>query len=166
MGEVISTFHVDVRLLVAQVVNFAIVFVVLYYFGIRPLLKILQERSQKIDDSLTNAAKIEKELAATKSKRSVILADAKKEANEMLQTVSQKAEARKKEMMAKAKEEIADIVSQTKEDLQIEKQIALKHIKMEAADLVMAAVEKVLEKKLDAKQDEEFIQKILTAKKD
>jgi len=77
MGEVISTFHIDVRLLIAQAVNFAIVFVILYYFGIKPLMKILTERSKKIEDSLKNATKIEKELQQTESKRAEVIKKAK-----------------------------------------------------------------------------------------
>ncbi|OGF28675.1 ATP synthase F0 subunit B [Candidatus Falkowbacteria bacterium RIFOXYC2_FULL_47_12] len=158
MGEVISTFHVDVRLLVAQAVNFAIVFAVLYYFGVRPLLKILTERSKKIENSLKNASRIEKELKATESNREEIMRQARQEASALLTEVERKGEGRKKEMMVKAKEEIEKIVSKTKEDLEIEKKIMLKHVKEEAGELIVSAMEKVLSKKMTGEDDKKIIE--------
>lgn len=161
MGEVISTFHIDVRLLIAQAVNFAVVFIILYYFGIKPLMKILNERSKKIEDSLKNAAKIEKELQQTESKRAEVIRKAKQEANELLAEVERKSEERKKEMTAKAKEEIAKIVAKTKEDLAIDKAIMLKHVKEEAGELIVAALEKVLSKKITGEDDKKLIEEAL-----
>jgi F-type H+-transporting ATPase subunit b len=158
MGEVISTFHVDVRLLIAQALNFAIVFAVLYYFGIRPLMKILTERSKKIEDSLKNASKIEKELKLTESNREEIMHQARQEASALLTEVERKGEERKKEMMGKAKEEIEKIVAKTKEDLEVEKKIMLKHVKEEAAEMIVNAVEKILSKKMTGEDDKKLIE--------
>ncbi|MFA5318547.1 MAG: F0F1 ATP synthase subunit B [Patescibacteria group bacterium] len=161
MGEVISTFHVDIRLLIAQAVNFFIVFAILYYFAVRPLMKVLAERSKKIENSLKNAEQIEKELANAEKKREEVIRQAKREANEILSEVEKKGEERKKEMMAKAKEEIEGIVNKTKEDLNIEKQITLKHIKNEAAEMITSAMEKILGKKMNGDIDESYVRKVI-----
>ncbi|MDP2944107.1 MAG: ATP synthase F0 subunit B, partial [bacterium] len=81
MESLISTFHVDVRLLVAQLINFAIVFFVLYFFAFKPLVKVMADRSEKIDKSLKDADAIEKRLALTERERAEIIAAAKKQAN-------------------------------------------------------------------------------------
>jgi len=159
MGEVINTFHVDVRLLIAQAVNFFIVFAVLYFFAIKPLMKVLTERSKKIEDSLKNSEKIEKELANTRVKREEIVKKAKVEANAILTEVEKKADERKKEMMVKAKEEIESIVNKTKEDLEIEKKIMIKHVKEEAAEMITSSMEKILGEKVDSGVDKSYIEK-------
>src|SRR3990167_8702299 len=161
MNEVISTFHVDVRLLIAQAVNFAIVFVVLYYFGVKPLLKVLSERSEKIAGSLKNAEKIESELEDTRQQREDIIKQAKQEAGAILNEVNKQAEARKAEMIVKAKEEISGIVAKTKQDLEREKKDTLKQIKAEIGELVILAAEKVLSAKLDKQTDKNYISKII-----
>jgi len=161
MNEVISTFHVDVRLLIAQAVNFAIVFVVLYYFGVKPLLKVLSERSEKISGSLKNAEKIARELEDTQKQREDIIKQAKQEAGAILNEVNKQAEARKAEMIVKAKEEISGIVAKTKQDLEREKKDTLKQIKAEAGELVILAAEKVLSAKLDKQTDKNYISKII-----
>ncbi len=166
MSEVISTFHVDVKLLIAQVVNFAIVFVVLYYFGIKPLMKILTERSKKIEDSLKNSEKIEKELAKTQVKREEVIKKAKQEANAILAEVEKKSDVRKAEMMAKAKEEIENIVTKTKEDLEVEKKIMIKHVKEEAAEMITTSLEKILGEKMNEGVDKNYIEKTIKEIKD
>ncbi len=159
MGEVINTFHVDVRLLIAQAVNFFIVFAVLYYFAVKPLMKVLTERSEKIEGSLKNAEKIEKELASTQIKREEIVKKAKVEANAILAEIDKKGEERKKEMMAKAKEEIESIVIKTKEDLEVEKKIMIKHVKEEAAEMITSSMEKILGEKVNDGVDKSYIEK-------
>ncbi|MCK9581877.1 MAG: F0F1 ATP synthase subunit B [Methanoregula sp.] len=158
MNEVISTFHIDVQLLIAQAVNFAIVFVVLYYFGIKPLLKILTERSKKIADSLKNSDKIAKELASTQAKREEIVRQAKQDASAIIADMEAKGEERKKEMLAKAKAEIEKIVTKTKDDLEVEKKIMLKHVKEEAAEMIVGAMEKILSKRITSEDDERLIE--------
>jgi F0F1-type ATP synthase membrane subunit b/b' len=52
MDSIISTFHVDLKLLIAQVINFGIIFFVLYKFAFKPIAKIMQERTNTIEKKL------------------------------------------------------------------------------------------------------------------
>ena len=66
MGSLIETFHIDVKLIIAQIINFAIVFSVLYWLAFKPLAKVMAERSGKIEKSLLDAKKIEEKLSQAK----------------------------------------------------------------------------------------------------
>ena len=55
MDTLLGTFHIDWRLLVAQIINFAIVFAVLYRFVVKPLQKVMLERTAKIEQGLKDA---------------------------------------------------------------------------------------------------------------
>ena len=55
MDSLISTFHIDWHLIVAQAVNFAIVFAVLYWFALKPLGKLMEERKETIEKGLADA---------------------------------------------------------------------------------------------------------------
>ena len=59
MDSIISTFHIDWKIIIAQAVNFAIVLAVLYFFALKPLNKLMAERAEKIakrvNDAKTNA---------------------------------------------------------------------------------------------------------------
>ena len=56
--------------LLAQTINFGIVLFVLWRFAYRPVLTMLEQRRQKIAESITNAEKIKAELARTEAARS------------------------------------------------------------------------------------------------
>ncbi|OIP81758.1 MAG: ATP synthase F0 subunit B [Parcubacteria group bacterium CG2_30_45_37] len=161
MGSLIDTFHIDIRLLAAQAVNFAIVFLILYFFIFKPLSKVMADRSAKIAKSLADAEEIDRKLAEAENKYKVRLAEAKKEANLILDKVNRQAEENKQAMIIRAKEEIGQIINQEKQKMQVEKAATLKEIKKETAGLVIAAVEKVLGEKMDGKKDGEMIKQMI-----
>ena len=55
MDSLITTFHIDWKIIIAQAINFLIVFLVLYFFAIKPLKKLMAERVDKISKGLTDA---------------------------------------------------------------------------------------------------------------
>jgi F-type H+-transporting ATPase subunit b len=161
MGSLIETFHIDIKLIIAQMVNFAIVFGVLYWFAFKPLTKVMAGRSEKIAKSLDDAKKIEEKLAKTEAEFNQTMAEAKKQANAILEKAAAQADAKKKETVIRAKEEIGQIINQEKQKMQAEKAATLKEIKKEVADLVILTVEKVLGEKMDEKKDKEIIRRVI-----
>ncbi len=161
MESLISTFHIDLKLFLAQVINFALVFGVLYAFAFKPLVRAMSERSARIDKSLKDADQIEKRLSATEKESGEIVAAAKKQAAEIIAEADRRGAARKEELIAKAKEEIGQVINSEKEKLVREKAETLKEIKRETADLVVLAVSKVLGEKFDSAGDKKLVEKLL-----
>ncbi len=161
MGSLIETFHIDVKLLIAQIINFAIVISVLYYFALKPLIKVMRDRTAKIEKSLEDAKRIDEKMDKTEAEYKEALASAKKEANEILTQARADADVKKEELVKKAKEEIGKLINEEKAKMQQEKARTLKEIRSEVADLVAAGLEKVLEKKIDGKTDKELIKKLI-----
>jgi len=159
METLIETFYVDVKLLIAQAVNFAIVFAVLYYLLLKPLLSNMKERSGKIAESLENADRIEEKLKQTEGESKEIIFRAKKEAAAIVEEAVKKAEIKKGEMVERAKEEIGSIINKEKEAVRMEKEKILKEIRKEVAGLAVLAAEKLLSERFDAKKDEEIIKR-------
>jgi len=161
MESLISTFHIDARILFAQAVNFGIVFSILYFFALKPLVSVMKDRTEKIEKSLNDAKNIDAKLAETKEDYNKIIIEAKKEASEILEKSRHEAELRKTEMVNKAKEEIGTIINQEKESVREEKQRVIKEIKKEVADLVALSMEKILGEKMDISKDKEIIKKVI-----
>jgi len=161
MDSLIETFHIDIKLLIAQTINFAIVISVLYFFALKPLLQVMKDRTAKIEKSLEDAKKIEERLDITEAEYKESIAKAKKESNAILEKTQEQAEAKRVTMLNQAKEEIGAVISEEKVKIQQEKAKMLKEVKSELADLVIATTEKVLEKKIDEKQDKELIKKVV-----
>lgn len=161
MDSLIETFYIDIKLLLAQMVNFAIVLTVLYFFALKPLLRTMQDRTEKIEKSLKDAEKIDLKKAELEKEYKKTIAKAKGEANEIIEKAMVQSEEKGKKMIEKARAEIGQVINDEKQKLQSEKEQTLKEIKNDVADLVLASVEKILEKKIDSTTDIDIIKKTL-----
>jgi len=72
--EIFNQFGINPLLLLAQVVNFAVLLFILKRFLYKPILKVLEERKKRIEESLKNAEEIEKRLVETAELEEEILA--------------------------------------------------------------------------------------------
>ncbi len=161
MYSIQNSFHVELGLFIAQIVNFAIVFAVLYYFVIKPLTKVMKERSEKIEEGLKQADNAQKQFKKASDDYEAKIAEARIEAGKILDEATRLAEEKKNKIVAKSKEEIGAIISAEKETIRAEKEKTMKEIRTEVASIVMLSLEKILEKKLDSKEDADLIKKIL-----
>ena len=153
MESLITTFHIDWKIIVAQIINFAIVFLVLYLFALKPLKKLMSDREEKIkkgvDDANSNAELIEK----TKQEYANIINNARAEANKLCKQGKLEAEAKKVEIIALAQKEVEQMISSGKKTLETEKAKIIEEAKKEIVMLAMTATEKVL-------ADKDYISKI------
>lgn len=161
MESLISTFHLDAKLLIAQMVNFAIVFLILYFLVFRPLFKVTGDRSQTIEKSLQEAKEIEARLEKTKSEQKEMIKQAKMDAALVLEEANRQAEERKLGLVAKAKEEIGDLINREKAKIQADKSEALREIRSEVAEMIKLSWEKILQEKMDKSGDEKILNKVL-----
>jgi F-type H+-transporting ATPase subunit b len=80
VGQIAQTFGVDWPHLMAQVISFSIVCLLLYRFAYQPVLAMLAQRRQLIEQGLANTEKINATLAAIDIQREEILEKAREEA--------------------------------------------------------------------------------------
>jgi F-type H+-transporting ATPase subunit b len=160
MESIISTFHIDWKIIIAQAVNFGVVFVVLYIFALKPLSKLMEERSDKIakgiDDAKINASLLEN----TKREHEGALLKARAEANKIFQEGKIEAEKKKTLMMEDAKKEVAAVIENGKKMLEVEKIKMVQDAKKEIVTLVMSVTEKLLGTKIDESINEKMIKEL------
>src|SRR5437763_15621473 len=82
--ETADTFGWNVWLFLSQVISFVIVALVLKKFAYSPVLKVLEERRQRIAEGLLNAEKIKQQLAEAEQRHQDILARATAQAQKMI----------------------------------------------------------------------------------
>jgi len=161
MNALIGTFHIDYKMLIAQIVNFAIVLFVLYKFAYGPLLKVMTDRTEKIEKGLKDAEEANRKLEETEVKEKKVLGEARKEAQSIIDSAEKTALKNKEEFLDEAKKKSEEIAANTQRQLEEEKKKMLSEVKSEIADLVIAATGKVIDEKLDRKGDEEIIKKAI-----
>lgn len=154
----------NIKILIAQFLNFAVLLFILYRFGYKPMFALLEDRRKKIEKGINDAEKSGEKLKEIEEKEKKVLAAAKKEAFAIIEKAREQAEKRQGEIIQKAKEEVGEIINQEKAKIQQEKAKTLKEIKKEVVDLVAVSLEKILEEKMDSKKDESLIRKIVSNK--
>lgn len=161
MEELIKTFHIETNLLIAQVVNFTIVLVVLYIFAYKPVLKMLNDRTKKIEKGLVDAEKSRKKLEEMTEKEKEVLIEARKQAQEIIKKSENEAKKNADKMIAENKEKVEKMLSDANVRIEQEKNRMMADIKAEVADLVVAATSKIIMEKLDKEKDKELIESVI-----
>jgi F-type H+-transporting ATPase subunit b len=146
--ETAETFGWNVGLFFSQVVSFCLVAFALRQFAYKPILKILNERRDRIEQGLRNADKIKAELADAEKRHAEILAKANVEAQKMIDDARESAGvlATRKEQEAIASAE--QILAKAREASALEHERTMLELKRELGRLVVDTTAKVTGKVL------------------
>lgn len=131
IGDTAATFGVNWQLFLSQVVSFCIVAFLLHRFAYKPILMVLEERRQRIAESLANAEKIKTQLAEAEAARRDLLQKANLDATKLIEEAraaaarvqeqeTQKAIAQAEQIIAKAREAAQADYEKMKQDLRQE----------------------------------------------
>ncbi|MFH1193469.1 MAG: F0F1 ATP synthase subunit B [bacterium] len=159
--ELLSKLGIDWKLLIAQIVNFLVLMAVLYKFLYKPVLKVLDDRKEKIDKAIKQAEEIEKNLFKSEAERSKALQEARNEAGKIIAETKEMSEKLKEELLNKTRLESSAILEQGRRELASEKETMFKELKGEVADMVKVAVEKITRGEMTEKLDKKIIEKSL-----
>ncbi len=166
MTELFNKLGIDWKLLIAQIINFAILFWVLKRYAYKPILGMLKKRSDTIEKGMKDAKTIEERLAALEGEKGTIIADAQAQAHTIVETASKDAVAFSTRARDEAKAETAMLIATAKKDVERMKDSIVADAKAEIADLVVASTEKIIRVKLNAASEKELISDALRRAKE
>lgn len=147
--------------LLAQVVNFLILFGLLYAFAYKPILRMFDERSRRIKESVEQAEQVKEEAARAEDENRKKLEAAAKEGQEAISRAMRAGEEARQRAQQDAKGEAAALVEKARGEIQRERDEVLGELRHEFADVAIVAAEKVIEKSLDKEAHRELIDKVL-----
>ncbi|OIO29247.1 ATP synthase F0 subunit B [Candidatus Nomurabacteria bacterium CG_4_10_14_0_2_um_filter_30_12] len=160
MDSIINTFHIDLKIIIAQVFNFGIVFVVLYIYALKPLNKLMKERGEKIAKGVSDAKINAEILNNTKVEYEEVLIKARNEAQKIWEVGKKKAEEKKSIMLEKAKEDVALMIENGKRNLENEKIKMVDEARKEITSISVKIAEKILDTKVDGNFDEKTMKEL------
>jgi len=146
--DILKQFGVDWPHFIAQLVLFLIVYFVLNRFAFGPLLKVLEERRKRIEESQLNAEKIKKQLAEAELRYQEILRKANDDAQVMIDESRKNNEAFSQREMEKAVKESAAIVERARHEITSERNRMIDEVKREMVSLVVKTTAQVAGKVL------------------
>ncbi len=162
MSELLTSLGIDWKLFIAQLINFSILVFVLYKYAYRPVLKILDERTKKIEKGLMDAEKSNKKLKEIEQEEKEVLIKAKKEAKNIINKAEEQAEINKAELVKVAEKESEKIIQKAKKVANEQKDKMMTEVKAEVSGLVAIAVEKIIDEKINDEKDMDIIKKVIS----
>jgi F-type H+-transporting ATPase subunit b len=147
--------------LVTQIVSFVILFVVLWKLLYGPVIRVLDQRSERIRESLEASQRAQEEAATSRQEMEARLNEARSEGQELIAQAREVADRFREEELAKAREDIAGERTRAQANIQRERDAAIEDLRREFAGLAIVAAERMIDRSLDEAAHRDLIQQVL-----
>ncbi len=144
MDEIINAFGIDTRLIIIQIINFAILMAALGYFLYTPVLKLLREREEKIAEGLRDAELAKAAKAEAESEKQGVLAAAHRDAAAVSARATDTAARQASEIVESAQAKAAQLIKDAEVKGEQARKAAILESEKEVAKLAVLAAEKIL----------------------
>lgn len=148
-------FHLDV--LESNIINLAILLVILIYYGSKVVGNILSERRAKIAENIEAVETKQKQAAATLAQEQEKLAQAKATAAKIRSDASENAQKASEAILAQGEKEVERIKATAQADLNSEQERAIAELKRMVAKLALERVESQLGEILNDEAQQKLI---------
>lgn len=156
--EVLREFGVDWRLLLAQVINFLIIFYVLKRYAYKPILAMLKKREQIIKESLEQAEEARRLLEQSEQKEKEILHKAQAEAKKLLAEAQKERDLFLEESKEITQKQVERMLKEAREQIAFESKETEKRLSAHVNELAIHFLQKSISD-LFNEQDQELIMK-------
>lgn len=157
-------FDLDFQLLAdATLMIIAMFFLFMFasHFLFNPVRKMLQDRQDKIQGELEQAAADCKSAEETKALYEAKLAEADKEAEEILEDARKRGKENEARIVAEAKDEAAKIVERARVEAELEKKKVADEVKREMIAVASVMAAKIVQANIDTNVQQQLIEETL-----
>jgi F-type H+-transporting ATPase subunit b len=144
MSALFEAFGVNWQLLIVQAINFGLLLGALTYLLYKPVLRIIDERREKIADGVRTAEAADARLADAKAESEQLVGDAAREAESLVASARSRADEKAKEVLAVADEKARNVLRDAEARAEEAKRRAVAESSKEIARVAMLAAEKLL----------------------
>jgi len=157
----LANLGISLPTLLAQIVNFVVLFGLLYLVAYRPLMRMLDGRSGRIKESMEQADYIREQATRAEEEAEKRIEAASKEGQEMVARAVRTGEGLKQQAQEEARQAAESIITKARMEIQRERDDAIDELRREFADLTIRAAGKVIDRSLDKKAHRQLIDKVL-----
>ena len=166
----LASLGISLPTLLAQIVNFVILFGLLYLVAYKPIMRMLDERSRKVKESMEQTEFIKEQAAHAEEEAEKRIEAASREGQELVTRAVRTGEEMRQQAQQEARQDAEALIARARTAIQREQDDAIGELRKEFADLTILAAEKVIDRSLDKKAHRQIIDKVLeestTPKKD
>jgi len=161
VGGAVEDLGLHLPSLIIFLVNFLILLGILYLFAYKPILRLMDQRSERIKESLEAADRAREGAAQSQQDTQRQLNEARIEGQRLIEQAREMAERYRNEERERARQEAEAFISRAREDIQRERDTAIQEVRAHFADLAIAAAERVIQRSLDRDAHRELIANVL-----
>ena len=152
----------SIGLIFWMTLSFSILLFILGKFAWKPIMGMLKEREEVIENALLAAEKAKEEMLTLQAGNELLLKQAREERDAMLAEARKIKEGIVDEAKGKATEEANILIERAREAINNEKQAAITEIKNQIAQLSVEIAEKIIKEELsDEKKQQAYIDKLV-----
>lgn len=155
--ELITTLGINWQMLVAQLINFVLLIVLLSYFVYKPILRLIDDRRERIRKSMEDAKAIENQKRELDVFKTEQLRKIDQECGKFLETAKSQAEGVKKDILAGAEKEAAQILAKARTQMEEERARMGSEIQSTLAGVIVRMTEKILEREFSSADQQRLL---------
>jgi F-type H+-transporting ATPase subunit b len=157
----VAQLGVNLPTLIVYIVNFLILLGILYVFAYKPLLRAMDQRSERIRESLAAADRAREEAASSRAAIEEQLNEARREGQRLLDQAREAADRYREEEMGRARQDVEAFIERARSDIQRERDAAIAEVRVSFGDLAITAAERVIRRSLDRRAHQDLIAQVL-----
>jgi F-type H+-transporting ATPase subunit b len=157
----LEALGINLGYILSQIVNFTLLAVLLYFVAYKPILRMLDERSARIQKGLQDAEDASRRAAEMEQEYEQRMAEARRGGQEIIAQATQMSEKARQDILAQAREEARTQIDRAREEISRERDQAMADLRQQVADLSLMISEKVLAESLDEDRQRRLIARFL-----
>ena len=152
---------INLPTLLAQIVNFAILLGLLYLVAYKPIMRMLDERSRRVKESMEQTELIKQQAERAEEEVKKQIEAASREGQEIIARAVRSGEDVRQKAQQDARQDAESLIARARVEIQRERDEAIGELRKEFADLTILAAGKVIDRSLDKEAHRQLIDKVL-----
>ena len=157
----LASLGISLPTLLAQIINFVILFGLLYLVAYKPIMRMLDQRAKKIRDSMEQTEFIKEQAARAEEEAKKRIEAASREGQEVIARAVRTGGEVRQQALAEARQEAESLIARARTEIKRERDEAIDELRKEFADLTILAAGKVIDRSLDKEAHRQLIDKVL-----
>ncbi|MDZ7373916.1 MAG: F0F1 ATP synthase subunit B [candidate division KSB1 bacterium] len=153
--------RVNPGLIIYTVLTFLLLLFILKKLAWKPILGALEERERRIQESLEGAEKAKRQAEELLAQQRQMLEAARQEAQEILEQSRKAAEAVRQQILADARAQANQMLEKAQREIALSRDKAIDEIRKLAVDLSIAAAEKVIRRSLGPEEHRRLVEEAI-----
>lgn len=155
--ELLTTLGVNAGMLIAQLLNFGILLVALTWLLYKPVLKVINDRRERVRQSMDNAAQLERQVAQMEKDRKARMLELDEHMKILMADARTQGEAVKQGIVDAAQQDVAQMLEKGRKQLEDERRALLADMQQTVTAVSVSLAEKILQREFSDKDQKRLL---------